>query len=943
MARVLNRPIFSSKWRTRTKDSLNPRPDSLYAAHCARVSALAWLFASIACLLLPAGFAEATEDSAGTSRALTEYQFRLKITEENNVPARIRGELKIRNWSRNDQEYCLFLPYNWSQYGSDRGTIKRFNDITAQKNLPEFSGGGSSLDVAAPVSVEATDIDHIVRLNVPTGWQGDEINMEIESVLPRLPDAPVDEHFFDGFLPVVATDCSASPSSYSLTAPFPVAYSGSVELPPGWDYAGSGRLSSGSTVEVSTVSRSYAFALIQGMKREAFSVGKTPVDILYRTEEFRKAAKTLVEAFPVAEDMLGAFPFPSLTVMETHELQRNHIPELIAINRAGQAFANKIQRDWLNWLHWIATTQLVRQWYGASINASPDDEWLISGLVEFLTTETLEKIHARYDLFRADKNGERALSLDYLQMSEFTAASLRRLSPYTALTNSEKRSLDSADHQHGLSYVRQAFALRQIMSTSGRREFFAFLRALTAQYKEQVLTPAGFFDFTQKLPSPFSPAKRMDIANSLMRWWTDYGWPDFAVDSFNVSENAGRYHATVVVDQIGTIDFPPIVEVTDQNGGSAKIRADRTPEGTWKASFSTQFKPTRAIVDPDHETFDSDRFNNKTGFSGFTFFPGDGSTVYDDKYMIIWVPYGYRLPGEPVTLGAGGALFKYVQSGVIGRFEYAPETKQGAYSLRQMYTVPSWAVKGELSVSYGFDNDRLTELNAIRTPLIPARTAIIGGQVKVRHKDHPGDPDQAHQTFAGNLTFKPKGSDLSYNYNFSAECEVSPEQGRGFAYRRFSGLALTGVDLTERISLGLRYFRGRTIFSGEVPQSALFKPNEIKEANLKVDIKGLDRSADIFSLETGLSLPFYAPLPKDSMVLVRQIQWRLYYDWGKAIDLDKEYHSRGLGIVMPLGGDISGVGSLAVTRFTFLTILNSAAGSEKRTRPGFVFDISGEL
>lgn len=899
--------------------------------------------AAIAVIVVFAGHGVQVKAAENEGPDPTSYDFQLKIKEEDGHPARVQGKLTIRNWSSKNGEYCLFLPYNWSQYGSDRGTIKRFNDITSQKNLPEFSGGGTSMKVRAPVIVESTDIDHIVRLKVPTGWDGDDFNIELDSVLPRLADAPKDEHFFDGFLPVILSDCDTATTAVTALAPFAAAFSGTLELPVGWHFAGSGRHISNNTVKVDTVSRSYAFALTQGMKRYAVNTGKIPIDILYRTDEFRKAAETLIAAMPIVEEMLGPFPFQSLTVMESHELQRNNIPELISINRAGQAFANKIQRDWLNWLHWIATTQLVRQWYGAAVSAPADDEWLISGIVEFLTTEVLQANPARFDLFRADKNGRRFLSLDYLQMSEFTAASLRRLAPYTALTGMDKKSAETADHQHGLAYIRHAFALRQIKATSGEWEFFAFIRALTARYQNQILTPPDFFDFTQRLPSPFSPPVREDIAKSLLRWWTDYGWPDFVIASFQVKEHAGRFETEVLVAQDGNIDFPPVIEVTDEKGSNERVRASRSKEGGWEARFSTHFKPTKATVDPEHETFDADRFNNKTGFAGLTFFPGSGQTVHDDKYMIIWVPYGYRLPGEPFTLGVGGAVFKYVQSGLIGRIEYAPETNQGAYSLRQLYSLPSWAVKGELSLTYGFDNDRLAEFNAIRSPLLPARGIVIGGQAKLRHKDHPGEPEQTHQTFAGNLTLKPRSSDLRYNYNLSAEGEVSPEQGRGFSYRRLSGLALAGFDLSERISLGARYFRGRTIFSGNAPQSAFFRPNEIKEANLKVDIKGLERSSDLVSWEAGMSLPFYAPLPKDSMVLVRQIQWRLYYDWGKAFDLNKEYHSRGLGIVMPLGGDISGVGSLAVTRFTFLTILSSAAGSEKRTRPGFVFDISGDL
>lgn len=873
----------------------------------------------------------------------TRFSFVLNVELENGVPNRIRGTLKVRNWNAQDKKYCLFLPYNWQSYGSDRGALKRFNDITAQSTLPKFSGGGTTLSVGSPVTIDATDIDHNIQLMPPKGWgPGEEFVFELESNVPTLPDVGADEFFFDGFLPVITAGCAPSGAPSPASA-VPVIYEGVVHTPEGWHYVGSGHLKSTNVVEVYLKSRSYAFALTRNLKLLSQKAGHVPVDIFYTTDEFKSVATTLTEALPIIESYLGAFPFENLNVIESAELQRNNIPELIAINRPGQSFANKIQKDWLNWMHWTAVTQLVRQWFGASIDARPQDEWLISGLVELITLETLAQMPHEYDLIQADKDGHKYFSFNYLQMSEFTAASLRRLAPYTALTDVKRVSIDTASSQHGLAYIRHAFALRQIMYQTGKKEFASFLRTLVNRYQNSQITPEDFYQMTQKLPSPFSPVVRNEIAKNLMQWWTDYDWPDFAIEDFAVKEHSGKFISEILVTQEGTIDFAPIIEVKDDSGGSVTQRAVKNENGLWSASISTRFRPTISVVDPEHESFDSDRFNNRTGFSGIALFPGPGKTVHDDRYSVVWFPYAYRLPGEPFTLGVGSAVFKYVQSGLLGRIETAPTTNQWSYQLRQMYTIPNWAIKGELAVKYDFDNDRISELNAIRSPIINSNSQVFSGQAKVRHKDHPGEPDQAHQTFAGDLTLKPKGQTSFFDYNAGVEAEVSPEQGRGFDYKRYRTVLVSGIKLTDRITTGARYFRGKTFFNGDAPQSAFFKPNEIKEANLKVDIRGIDRSSNLVSWEVSLGLPFYAPIPKDTLVLTRQIQWRFYYDWGKAYDLHKEYHSKGIGIVMPLGGDISGIGSLAVTRFTFLAILNSAAGSETKKRPGFVFDITGEL
>jgi hypothetical protein len=156
------------------------------------------------------------------------------------------------------------------------------------------------------------------------------------------------------------------------------------------------------------------------------------------------------------------------------------------------------------------------------------------------------------------------------------------------------------------------------------------------------------------------------------------------------------------------------------------------------------------------------------------------------------------------------------------------------------------------------------------------------------------------------------------NFTLRSRFAFRPQSARRSFTHRNKIAAMGMINFTERSGLMLRFFRGRTIFDGIPPESSLFSPNEIKEANLKVDIPNLSKSADIISGEAGLSLPFYLPIPESTVVLSRQIQWRIYADWGKAYDFDIEYKSKGVGVVLPLGGDISGVGSLAVTRFTNL-------------------------
>ncbi len=893
-------------------------------------------------MLMGVSFFPISLSAQSTVDSLVKYTFDLSVTTDSKkLPDSIKGKLSITNFDAASGN-CLFIPFNWSGYGLDRGSIKRFNDITSQRSVLQFTGGGTSLRLAPPAKIISTPMNHFLRIEVPNGWSsGDTLEFDIDSKIPKLLESSERELFFDGFLPVTAKSClqDAEPTLSATTA---IDFSGTIKFPTGWDYTGPGT-SDDSVAKIAAKQRSLAFVLTKGLTGHTETYGSLQVNYKYSSPEFKKLTKTVASALPIIQEYLGDFPFKALNVIETDELQRYSIPEMISINRPKQEFANRVQKDWLNWIHWTAITQLVRQWLGASIDSANDDEWLISGLVEFLTLEILQQTPSVFDLFKEYSSGGRFLSFNYLQMSEFTAASLRRLSPYSTLTDSGLKSLGTQNTQHGLSYIRAAFSLRQIMHMAGKKEFAAFLRAFYLRYQNQSITPLNFFQFVNVLPSPFDAEVRQTVSKSLMSWWTDSGWPDFSIDSFSTTAEADVYKVNVLVKQTGSVDYPPIIQVKDRDGNSLKTRATRGMDGTWHATFTSTFIPEIALVDPDHETFDSNRFNNRTGKPSLVFFPGNVETIHDDRYSVIWFPYGYRLPGEPAAIGIGSAIFKYVQSGILGRVEHAPSTNQWLYQLRLLYALPDLAIKGELSVNHTFENDRIFELNAIRTPILESKSLLLSGQAKVRHRDHPGDKDQSHQTFGADLNVRPKGQSGSYFYNISTETEISPDQGRSFSFQRDKFAAMGILNFSERSGVMLRFFRGRTIYEGAPPDSSLFKPNEIKEANLKVDIQDLDNSADISAGEIGLSFPFYLPIPESTVVLSRQIQWRIYADWGKAYDFDIEYKSRGIGVVLPLGGDISGVGSLAVTRFTFLAILSSSAGSETKKKPGFVFDITGEL
>jgi len=73
------------------------------------------------------------------------------------------------------------------------------------------------------------------------------------------------------------------------------------------------------------------------------------------------------------------------------------------------------------------------------------------------------------------------------------------------------------------------------------------------------------------------------------------------------------------------------------------------------------------------------------------------------------------------------------------------------------------------------------------------------------------------------------------------------------------------------------------------------------------------------------------------------MRWRLFYDFGKSIDHNNTYRDAGLGFLLPFGGDLSGAGSLALTRLSCLVIAYSEAAGAVSRKPSILIDLSGDL
>ncbi len=876
-----------------------------------------------------------------------------QILQEGEFPSRISGTMRIEGWrvATGGGLHCIYVPFLDSDYGLDRAITRRQEMFADKHGRPAFDGGTTALEMNG----NKLDPKAVIRLEGLPALSGDAeldrlIELKFESRIPRLDGSSADEWFFEGYAPRLLTSCpdeaqGAAPRDLPASA---VDLDFKIKTPTSWQYLGPGTIT-GDVAQGTLPGRQLAFALARGMQSLSFKTGNLTVQIYYRSPSFLSVVATIEKALPLLVQMFGELPYPVLTVLETSELQRFGLPGLVTVNKPAQSFFDRLQSDWMNWIHWVVVSQLVKQWYGGVVSASSaDDEWLVSGIAEYAILETLMRDPMRFNLFAEDAAGSRWLSFTYLQVSEITAAMMRRYAPFNILTEADLTAKDRRRGQHPLLFIKHAEAMRQMAGAAGENAFFGFMRQLTASHLLATLSPQEFFGDLAKRPSPFAPTTREALQTSLRLWWTKAGWPDFDLEAFKTERLAdGRWVAEVRVAQRGEVDFAPLVGIKDESGKWHHVRAEKRPKipgNDWHAAATMLNRPLVAEADPGHEAYDEDRFDNASEAPGFSFFPGSADTLRDDAYTVVWLPYAFRLPAQPFSLGAQGVVFRYINPGLFLKGEWAPREKLGGAEARQKFIYEPKALTAELNFDQNYDNDRQIEAAVTRAPVLSGEP-FTGLSLRSRFKQRVGDPDSRHVSFVVGSSVKLTSGLTQCRFNIGGEFEKTPPQlATGFDYERSFGIAGGDCNLTARTGIGARAFYGVLRKNGEPPDAAFFRVTDVTAARVRIDDPSLPLAIRLASTGADLTLPFYLPLPSDSMILTRQLKWRLFYDVGRALEpVESVYRASGLGFMLPFGGDLAGAGSLSITKLSVLAILYSKVDDGARRKPSLVFDLSGDL
>ena len=856
-----------------------------------------------------------------------------EITFAKDGHPQINGTMTIKGWPNEGEnnEKCLYLPYQDAAYGSQWQINQHLKMIGKKNATRHLFGGHMAIKGAVPIGGGGSIVS-IVR--APKG----ALQLHFNAKAPARGRPSKHDFFFDDFLPVPLKSCPKKGESPVIGRRFSaLLYSGSIKGPDGWQMIT--RLS-----EKGVLSSKISLAIIRNYFKKTFEIDGVYLHLYYRDHPFARLKSTFKTALQFYTKWLGKLPYKNLYILESSELQSFSMEGMIAINRSRQSLFKSLQGEWLNWSHWAATTLLAYQWYIPQLLATTqDDLWFFQGLVDFLTDLSLRENATRYNLFNSYDLGFSVLSMDYKDVQNLTAALLEKYAPLAKLTTENYTSKTPFESQHPLLFIRHTMSLRHLLTSIGERGFQSILANLKKTMQDKPFKPRQFVEAINKMPSPFSAIMRKRLTNYVKQWWTLSGFPDYTLKEVKAKElESGKFLVDISLEG-KNFPFPVPVKVTDIAGGH-KMSLAKPLKNTnqLETSIITHFEPLNVEIDPDRHIYDRNRFDNSDRGVDVQFFPGSAASLKDDAYTVVWLPYMQRRPGEDFAVGFQANLFKYVSGQLLLGIERQHDGKTG-FSILKKDKFPSYALGLEGLIRQDFQGFRESRLVLKRSPIFDFLPGLsLSG--KVRERRIVGQKKTAHGTVALSSTLMPGLQKQGCTMALKAEMEVAPKSvSPSFTYKRQTSHMKFMCFLGKRSAFSLRLFRGALAAKDEVPGNILFKPTNLSESKIRLVMPGVPLVHKIVSLSSDLYLPFYLPLPSDSLVLSRQLKWRIFYDFGKAREPDATLAGGGIGVLMPFGGDFIGVGSLALTRFSLMAVLYSRVSEDVRYEPAILFDITGSL
>lgn len=858
------------------------------------------------------------------------YQLELDLRKNGSSGALV-GKISVTDWPGAGAKRCLYLPLNDPNYSIDpaRGLSPTALKFGRNQRKPGEILLGGGVTGARFLSDYLVEIDHV------TGT----FEVDFQATLPKWHDADQNRWFYNDYYPVPLDSC---PESHEPSFQYQYGFQNKIQVRiqsrKGWSVVAPG-LGHGDRSEHawSFIGKKLSFSYGSQFRFKNFRVGSTSVTVASFTDSFSRIQQKVEPFLKKSMSLLGPFPYESLVVLETEDLEKSLVPGIITINREKHVAKGKKVNP-INWNLWQLANFIPQQWFGVTMFPEKMDEfWFHKGFADFIAYYLMLGDPEAANFFSGIK-GSPLFDFSYRQAQDLVAGVLTFMHPFNALTDKSGQNLDALEDQHGFGYVRHSLGLRYLFWYLGEETFAKLVRHFM---ERNLFRPVVSADFYRSLENQDQNASAI-----LLQWWSEDSWPDFYIHHVErgAANQEGLSSVKVYVGQSENFNFPVDVTVWDSRGKRHYDRAVRDGD-YWVAEFQLEGPTKRVEIDPGRGVYDWDRFNNDDGDVEFNFFPGAARTIKDNAYTVLWVPLIAKLPGESFSLILAGQTFRYVNSGYTTLFSYVPEEQRVGFQGFFLTDLPKFGLFTVMRAAQDFGptlkGERVFEAGLYRAPFIWKEPNTEVG-IRLRSRQTLGHEESLHQTITYRLRVLPLNPGRCH-YEVKSDLESTPgETSGGFRYQRDFLLLRTNCRIRS-MDWGVRGFWGKMTGNGPIPESINFKPQNVNEARVRIDRPTLDSVRGISSVGADFLWPAKLPLPSAFFFLPRESRYRLFYDYAITEEPNKRIRDGGAGLLIPFGGNAVGKRSISILQFSILAVLYRSYDGEVDRKPGVLMDFLGKL
>lgn len=870
------------------------------------------------------------------------YQMSFAVAE---MPLRQAEPIDVKlaiNFDEVREEACFYLPYNDPAFFTDptQSFLGRSHQTSDEQYKPV--DGMIALNDLTDTQFLSPSLVRIRRTSSSQQW-----NLPFRFITPRWPDRIGNQYLFSSFYPKLLKRC---PDPTDLSHQFEIENEISIEAnivwPRDWYFATP-------AIEKErghffSSHGDFSFNLSKNYRILNTTVHGLPVTFVYLSDSFIRLKDYTSEFYDKASSWFGDFPFQKLVIVESEELEQPRVPGIITLNKPKQGGMKVIQDRYLNWMLWQYAEMLCEQWLGAYLRSeSFDNFWFHRGTRSFVVNQILSSTNDAYDIFREPVKSW--FTFNHSQMHDVIAAVKLNKNLESKLVDYQYETVESFYNQNHFLYLRHLMAMRYLFWLY-EKDFQENVKIFFQNHKRRDLDHRDFLSFLSKKKSLSKNGFKAGEVLSL--WWQSNEWPDFSLlryemvdqkvnkkEPLRLEVEVGFYKPYIIpVDLVFTFD--------DGSKTTQKIYPTKTPE---VFTFEISKRPKMIQLNPNREIIDQDRYDNSSEWTDIVFFPGNAKTIRDDAYSVVWGMYPAQLPGEGVSINTRLNLFRYIQSGITGTVKYIPSEKNLGMDFRYFTDVE--ALGSNISLSYidnygqRYKDSRYFSLDIGRDQKI-GENQNIDFHIRLNAIRDRNMQERNHVANGIQLKYSrffQNTARLSLGFSHDRNLGIS----KNFSYKRNTFLFEYGY-FSNGLSFGTRAFIGaldRNLLKDkvDVPDSVKFRPQSIQEARIRISSPSLDPVQYISSLNLDLYIPAYLPLPSSFFILPRKAKWRLFYDFGTTRLPDSVLSAAGVGVVLPIGGDIVGKKSLSFMQFSMLVLGYRRIDDEIIHDPSVIFGFSGNI